>query len=162
MNNLIIEKIWQDEVEPFGDFVFIAESKLARVKTTFYESEENIIKLSELLEKFATNQIKDMYWDSQYSQYGSDIIEFYIKGFYTDSAGHICFEIFAEIQDNKYYNDKPMNQKRKLFTKKNYMNVNLSKHQICFYVNNIEPQSLIEFSSKLKNIQLNEEVKIVN
>ncbi|MDD3241848.1 MAG: hypothetical protein PHQ64_03680 [Bacilli bacterium] len=160
MNNLIIEKVWQDEVEPFGEYIFIAESELAKVKTTFYVSDDDMIKLGELLEKFASNKTKEIYWENRYSQHSSDIIEFYIKGFYGDSLGHICFEIFSKIQDGKYCNDKPIKKRRKLFTKND--EVNPTKHQTCFYVENIESQSLIEFSNKIKNIKLNEKIKIID
>ncbi|MGE5455956.1 MAG: hypothetical protein ACM3O4_02455 [Ignavibacteriales bacterium] len=164
MSNLIIEQIWHDETNTFCETTFEAESEYAKVKSTFYVNDSDLIELSNSIKKLATNQIKEMYW----SVPADRIDNFYIKGFYSDGTGHICFEIFSLIPDGTFLDLKPIkpikNHKKWLskISNKSIDEIGLREHQVCFYIENLEPQALITFSDNLSNIKLNKKVELIH
>lgn len=96
MDNLIFERIWQDEY--FFELEMTAQSERVRARTKTYCSEEAISLLSGVLAVFPRSRNDSYLWENgdkgdPYPPFVS--LKFYCK----DGSGHIGIEVFMEIDD---------------------------------------------------------------
>lgn len=97
MDNIIISKLWQDD--DLIELYVIAKSKYVTINQSCYVSIEDIIKNSELIEKYVKNSDNEMYIEFG-NKKGNYTPAFSLKLFPMDSHGHLIIEADLEIDDN--------------------------------------------------------------
>lgn len=97
MDNIIISKLWQDD--DLIELDVIAKSKYVTINQSCYVSIEDIIKNSELIEKYVKNSDNEMYIEFG-NKKGNYTPAFSLKLFPMDSHGHLIIEADLEIDDN--------------------------------------------------------------
>lgn len=97
MDNIIISKLWQDD--DLIELYVIAKSRYVTINQSCYVSIEDIIKNSELIEKYVKNSDNEMYIEFG-NKKGNYTPAFSLKLFPMDSHGHLIIEADLEIDDN--------------------------------------------------------------
>ena len=97
MDNIIISKLWQDD--DLIELDVIAKSKYVTINQSCYVSIEDIIRNSELIEKYVKNSYNEMYIEFG-NKKGNYTPAFSLKLFPMDSRGHLIIEADLEIDDN--------------------------------------------------------------
>lgn len=97
MDNIIISKLWQDD--DLIELDVIAKSKYVTINQSCYVSIEDIIRNSELIEKYVKNSDNEMYIEFG-NKKGNYTPAFSLKLFPMDSRGHLIIEADLEIDDN--------------------------------------------------------------
>ncbi|NLF27671.1 MAG: hypothetical protein GX592_07200 [Clostridiales bacterium] len=126
MDNLIFERVWQDE--HLFELEVTAQSEHVRARTQTYCSEEAISLLSKILAAFPRSRNDSYLWEN--GDEGDGYPPFISLRFYCkDAAGHIGIEVFMEIDDGE----------------------SLNRHRCCFALST-EAGMLNRFGRALKHI----------
>lgn len=132
-DNIIIEKIWQDN--GFFEAKVQCSSEMITASANVYISDDQIDALEKQLSTFLNNRkIEKVYWESgELGDQSPACVTFLF--FRPDSLGHICIEVFLELDDGGKF----------------------SKHNCCFYVH-AETQQICDFLRQLPILRENENI----
>ena len=64
MSKIMLERIWSDEVEPYGEFYLKVDAPKITVKSSFYCMNKLILSVSEMLFDFAERKILEFQWSN--------------------------------------------------------------------------------------------------
>lgn len=123
MDNLIFERVWQDE--GFFEIKVTAQSELVQATTCSYTNDNSITELSERLVAFPISNTDEYLWRNGKRGDGhTPCVE--LRFFCKDKVGHIGIEAYMEIDDGASFD----------------------VHHCCFYLS-AEPGLLNRFGKSL-------------
>ena len=138
-DNIVFKKIWQDN--DLKEIEAVCSSPIIEAVSKIYVSDELIDELTFQIRNFLNGKIEEGLWANEIrgNMTSACLSLRFIK---KDKRGHICIEVFAELDDGGNYD----------------------KHNCCFFVNT-EHGLLMRFSerlARLKDCPVGYEIRLIN